>query len=88
MAGTPRFMIVQLSFAYLWVQANCWFFVSLLQQHLGAAGDGTFTFGVLPNPTLAQQIREEINAELNLLYHFPQSPNVRCLHLFAYGVFT
>ena len=57
--------------------------MSLLQQHLGAAGDGTFTFGVLPNPTIARQIREEINAKLNLLYHSPQLPNVRRLNPFC-----
>lgn len=53
------------------LQANCWFFVSLLQQHLAAAGDGFFLYGSLPHPTLAQEIREKVNERLRLLYHMP-----------------
>ena len=53
------------------LQANCWFFVSLLQQHLAAAGDGSFSYGNLPYPTLAQEIRQKVNERLRLLYHMP-----------------
>jgi len=55
----------------LW-PANCWFFVSLIQEHLSATGDGTFTRGTLPNPSLAQSIRDQIRRELSLVYHMPE----------------
>jgi len=50
-------------------QANCWFLVSLLHQHLGDTGNGEFAHGKLPNPSLAQTIRDRINKKFN---HLPE----------------
>jgi len=42
------------------LQANCWFFVSLLQEYLIEIGNGKFTRGCLPVPSLAPDIRQAI----------------------------
>lgn len=54
----------------LW-PANCWFFVSLLQQHLEGANEGHFVDGSLAWAKLAQDIRDRVKDRLRLFYHMP-----------------
>lgn len=42
------------------LQQNCWFFVSLLQQHLGRIGMGSFILGHLAFPTIGPRVRHKI----------------------------
>lgn len=44
-------------------QTNCWFFVSLIQQHLGIIGDGSFAFGELKFPSVNLELRNSISRE-------------------------
>ena len=73
--GTCKFLVI-LGSHYL-AQANCWFFVSLLQQYLGDTGDGNFTHGNLPYPELASDIRERVKSKMQLYYRLPH-PEMVC----------
>lgn len=45
-------------------QENCWFFCSLIQQHLGGANTGWFQYGTLKHTGLANDIRERVNVRI------------------------
>jgi len=45
-----------------WYQENCWFFCSLIQQHLNGAQDGWFESGNLKYARIAQHIRLSVTA--------------------------
>jgi hypothetical protein len=57
-------------------QANCWFFCSLVQQHLEGASDGWFENGSLMFPKLASSVRTRVSERLRLLYHAPVAISV------------
>lgn len=52
-------------------QENCYFYCSLIQEHLGAEGEGMFSTGRLPYPDLAQEIRGRLKERVSLFYHMP-----------------
>lgn len=54
-------------------QANCWFFVSLLQQHLQGDEVGAFVDGSVKWGEVAHGIRSRVKERLRLLYHIPLS---------------
>lgn len=58
-------------------QENCYFFCSLIQQHLGAENDGRFVFGILPYPDLAQTVRDRVKERIRQFYNMPLPYSVR-----------
>jgi hypothetical protein len=52
-------------------QENCYFYCSLIQEHLAATGEGAFSEGKLPYPNLAREIRTRVNERVRLFYHMP-----------------
>lgn len=64
------------------LQANCWFFCSLLQEHLEGENQGRFIDGSLQHANLARRIRDRVKERLRLFYHIPIRLTVRiCGHL-------
>lgn len=60
-------------------QANCWFLVSLLQQHLQGDEYGCFVDGSSKWGGTARKIRSRVKERLRLLYHIPLPFTVRLL---------
>lgn len=63
-------------------QENCYFFCSLIQEHLGADGDGRFVEGTLPHPNLAIERRRLVTEQVRLLYRTPKPFSVSFLFCF------
>lgn len=58
-------------------QANCWFLVSLLQQHLQGDEIGCFMDGSLKWGSTARRVRARVKERLRSIYHIPLSFSVR-----------
>lgn len=58
------------------LQENCYFFCSLIQEHLGAESEGNFLTGKLPYADLAQEVRHRVQERLRYVYHMPESLTV------------
>ena len=43
----------------------------MIQEHLGAKGEGIFSKGKLPYADLAQEIRGRVKERVRLFYHMP-----------------
>ncbi|KAF8313658.1 hypothetical protein DL93DRAFT_2097689 [Clavulina sp. PMI_390] len=55
---------------------NCWFFCSLVQQHLARAEDSYFDIGSLQHPNLARNVRNQIQERVRKIFHEPQRPSI------------
>lgn len=66
MAGTRHGIYIRIT-SLTWTQENCYFFCSLIQEHLG----GEFSEGKLPYPELAPSIRHRVRECVRLFYHMP-----------------
>ncbi|KAF8316117.1 hypothetical protein DL93DRAFT_2227031 [Clavulina sp. PMI_390] len=56
--------------------ANCWFFCSLIQEHLGGEYHGSFVDGNIQHPELARDIRNRVKERLRCLYHVPRTSSI------------
>ncbi|KAF8295731.1 hypothetical protein DL93DRAFT_2161312, partial [Clavulina sp. PMI_390] len=71
-------MCTDLSSYMLW-PANCWFFVSLIQEHLFERFHGYFEIGELKWGKLALDIRSHVSEKVRLDFHLPSPPMVIAL---------
>ncbi|KAF8299279.1 hypothetical protein DL93DRAFT_2173573 [Clavulina sp. PMI_390] len=68
-------MCTELSSYMLW-PANCWFFVSLIQEHLFEQFHGYFAFGELKWGKLALDIRSHVSEKVRLDFQLPSPPTL------------
>ncbi|KAF8322223.1 hypothetical protein DL93DRAFT_2163059 [Clavulina sp. PMI_390] len=59
----------------LW-PANCWFFVSLIQQYLQGHGAGSFVDGSSKWGDTASEVRKRVQERIRLVYHVPRCPSI------------
>lgn len=69
-------------------QANCWFLVSLLQQHLQGEEYGSFVDGSPKWGGTARKIRSRVKERLRLLYHIPLPFTVCMITLYPRSAFS